>query len=245
MISALDKIITGEIRVKRVTVPEGMSVYRTMRILADNEIGNYQRLINKAKDPAFAKEVTGLDINTLEGFLYPDTYLFGLNMTEENIIKHMVQNFFSKISMSDIKSEDKEQFYKDIILASIVEREAIFNDEKPIIAGVFLNRLRINMRLQACPTALYHLESEFTRRRNVTLADTRNRTPYNTYVIYGLPPHPICSPAVSSILAVQKPVQSDYLFFIADGTGRHSFNRTYAEHLQRQRQMRNQDRASG
>jgi len=242
MITVLDKIVSGEILVHRVTIPEGISIYRTMKILSDNELGNYETLLSKAKDPDFAKEITGFDIETLEGFLYPDTYIFGYTMTEERILMALVNNFFERLNENHIDIEDKEKFYKDLILASIVEREAIYNDEKPIIAGVFTNRLRRNMRLQADPTAVYHLEPEFIHRNRVTYADLRTVTPYNTYQISGLPPHPICSPSIIAIYAAQNPEPTDFLFFFADGSGRHTFTRTYDEHSTRLRRMRQERR---
>ncbi|MCL2064571.1 MAG: endolytic transglycosylase MltG [Candidatus Cloacimonetes bacterium] len=238
MLDVINKIVSGEILVQRVTIPEGISIYRTLRILAQNEIGDYEKLLEKAKDPEFSREITGLNIDTLEGFLYPDTYVFGFNMTEERILGAMVANFYDRMENSFINMTDHRQFYDDLILASIVEREALFNDEMPLIAGVFLNRLRINMRLQADPTAVYHLEPDFIHRYRVTYADIRTETPFNTYVINGLPPHPICSPSVAALFAVQNPEQTRYLFFFADGTGRHIFTRTYEEHSNRLREMR-------
>jgi len=242
MFRVLEKINSGEILVKKVTIPEGLSIYRTMRILANHEIGDYEKLLSQAKDPAFSREVTGFEIDTLEGFLYPDTYVFGFNMTAESVLRALVANFFFKVSEGHVETDNKEQFYNDLILASIVEREAIFNDEKPLIAGVFLNRLRRNMRLQADPTAVYHLEPSFIHRSRVTYADLRTETPFNTYLISGLPPHPICSPSLSSIYSVQNPDQTNFLFFFADGTGRHKFTRTYEEHSRLLREMRRNTR---
>ena len=238
MIKVLDKIVSGEILVKKVTIPEGLSVYRTLKILSENEVGDYEKLLLKAKDPDFAKAITGWDIETLEGFLYPDTYIFGYYMTEERILYAMVNNFFKRIAESHIEITDQEKFYKDLILASIVEKEAIFNDEMPLIAGVFSNRLRRNMRLQADPTAVYHLEPEFIHRSRVTYADLRTNTPFNTYQITGLPPYPICSPSIAAIYAAQNPEPTDFFFFFADGSGRHTFTRTYEDHSNRLRTMR-------
>jgi UPF0755 protein len=238
MLDIIEKIVSGEILVERVTIPEGLSIYRTFRILSNRGIGSYERYLELAKDPEFASELTGFDIVNLEGFLYPDTYIFGHEMTEENVLRAMVRNFFNRLHMAHICIEDQDQFYRDLILASIVEREAIFNDEKPKIAGVYLNRMRIGMRLQADPTVVYHLEPYFIHRRIVTYRDTRTPTPHNTYMISGLPPYPISNPATSSIFAVQNPDPSPYLFFFAR-RGRHIFTTNYADHLRRQRETRN------
>jgi UPF0755 protein len=150
-------------------------------------------------------------------------------MSEEAVLRTMVRNFFNRMNIAHICLEDKEQFYRDLILASIVEREAIFNDEMPLIAGVFQNRLRRGMRLQADPTVVYHLERDFIHRHRVTYSDLRVHTPHNTYIIPGLPPYPICSPSSSAVFAVLNPDPSDYFFFFAQ-RGRHVFTRTFEEH---------------
>ena len=199
-------------------------------------------LLDLAKNPFFVQRITGFPVLNLEGFLYPDTYIFGYEMSDENILITMVNNFFRKLNQAHIEIDDLNSFYNQLILASIVEKEAIFNDEKPRIAGVYLNRLQRGMRLQADPTVTYHLESEFTHKAFVSYADTRMTTPHNTYVINGLPPYPICSPASSTIFSVLYPERTNYLFFFADRQGRHIFSETYAEHLQRQRDRnRNRD----
>jgi UPF0755 protein len=235
MIDILDLIVSGVIMVERITIPEGYSMFRTFKTLSDRGVGDYERFLELANNQDFVFNVTGFNITNIEGFLYPDTYLLCLNMTEENVIKTMVNNFFSRLYAAHISIDDKEQFYKDLILASIVEREVIFNDEKPLVAGVYRNRLRRNMRLQACPTVTYYLEREFIYLNRLTYSETRNPSPHNTYVIPGLPPTPICSPSVSTIFATLNYETSNYYFFFADRRGRHIYSRTYEEHIKRQR----------
>lgn len=244
MLDVLAKLVTGETLVERVTIPEGLSKYRTFKTISDRGIGEYDRFLKKARDIDFVREVTGFEVNTLEGFLYPDTYVFGLYMTEENIIRMMVKNFYDRLQQAHIAIEDQNQFYRNLTLASIVEREAIFNDEKPLIAGVYFNRLHIGMRLQADPTVVYHLEPEFRHIPLITYRMTRYETPYNTYVIPGLPPQPICSPAISSIFAVKNPEPSPYFFFFADRRGRHIFSVTYQDHLRKQNERNREERAN-
>ena len=229
MLEVLEKIVSGEILVERVTIPEGFSIYRTFRAITNRGIGNYDKFLELATDPEFASSITGFDVITLEGFLYPDTYIFGHDMSEEAVLRTMVRNFFNRMNIAHICLADQEQFYRDLILASIVEREAIFNDEMPLIAGVFQNRLRRGMRLQADPTVVYHLERDFIHRHRVTYADLRVPTPHNTYIIPGLPPYPICSPSSAAVFAVLNPDPSDYFFFFAQ-RGRHIFTRTFEEH---------------
>ena len=237
MFEVLEKIVSGEILVERITIPEGFSIYRTFRTITNRGIGDYNRFLELANNSEFASSITGFNIVSIEGFLYPDTYIFGHDMSEEAILRTMVRNFFNRMNIAHICLEDHEQFYRDLVLASIVEREAIFNDEMPLIAGVFQNRLRRGMRLQADPTVVYHLEREFIHRRIVTYADLRVNTPHNTYIIPGLPPYPICSPSSAAIFAVLNPDPSEYLFFFAR-RGRHIFTKTFQEHMRLQRETR-------
>jgi len=240
ILDVINKIVSGEIFVIKVMIPEGLSIYRVFRELSDNDIGSYDRYIEKSKDLNFIKDVTGLSVKSLEGFLYPDTYIFAQSMSEESVIRTMVKNFYNKVYPPEIKMGNLDQFYKDIILASIVEKEAKYNYEKPMIAGIYLNRIKKNMKLQADPTVTYHLEQNFQHIRLVTYAMTRENTPFNTYVIDGLPPQPICSPTVSSIFATQNPEASNYLFFFTDSRGRFHYTETYQEHIRRQNESKSQ-----
>ena len=237
MFDTLDRIVSGEILVERVTIPEGLSMYRTFRTISNKGIGDYQKYLELAKNPEFASSITGFDIENLEGFLYPDTYIFGYDMTEENVLRTMVKNFFTRLEAAHLSTEDQEKFFNELILASIVEKEVMYNDEKPLIAGIFLNRLEKNMKLQACPTVTYYLEPEFRYISVLTYSETRNPSPHNTYMIDGLPPYPICSPAVSTIFSVLYPEKSPYLFFFADRRGRHIYSRNYEEHIRKQREV--------
>ena len=239
MMDTIKKIISGEIMLIPVTIPEGLSIYRTFRILENNEIGDYEKYMILANDTEFIRTATEFEVESLEGFLYPDTYFFGHDMSEESVIKAMIENFYNRLKNAHIEIEEKDKFYETIILASIIEKEATFDDEKPIMAGVFLNRIRIGMPLQADPTVTYHLESQFRHINRVTYSMLREETPYNTYVISGLPPHPICSPAISSIYSVLNPEKTDYLYFVADRQGRHVFARSYDQHRQNIRNRSN------
>jgi len=234
MKTVIEKIVSGEIIVVKVMFPEGISMYRVFRELSENEVGSYDKYIKLADNTDFIKDVTGLSVTSLEGFLYPDTYIFSPSMSEESVIRVMVKNFYTRVYPPDIKMDNLTQFYKDIILASIIEKEATHNDEKPMIASVYLNRIEKKMKLQADPTVTYHLEPDFVHINRVTYSMLREETPFNTYIISGLPPQPICSPTVSSIFAAQNPETSKFLFFFSNRRGRHIFTETYKEHIDRQ-----------
>jgi UPF0755 protein len=236
MLEVIEKLAEGGVCVAsvRITIPEGLSIFRTLMSIAEQGVGSsYEDLLTLAECPEFARDVTGMEIDTLEGFLYPDTYVFNTHMSDASVLKMMVSNFFQRMESRGICIVDKEQFYRDMILASIVEREVAVRSEMPMVASVFLNRLRIGMRLQADPTVVYHKERDFIHVERVLNRMLRYPSPFNTYYITGLPPSPICSPSSAALHAVQNPANTQYLFFVAntDLSGRHIFTRTYAEHL--------------
>lgn len=177
---------------------------------------------------------------SVEGFLYPDTYVIPIDSTASQLVEMMLQNYMLNVT-DDIRAAATSQgmsMYEVVTLASIVEREVIHDDEGNDVAAVYLNRLRIGMRLEADPTVQYALgfsESENTWWPvNLTISDFReNDSPFNTYVYPGLPPSPIANPGIEAIRAVVFPAESGFYFFRAacDGSGFHSFAETYDEHL--------------
>lgn len=164
----------------------------------------------------------------LEGFLYPDTYIFEKDVTADEVVGKMLENFDKKLT-ADIKAKaDKSDLslYEIVTLASVVEREVAKPSDRRLVASVFSNRLEIGMALESCATIQY-ITGE--NKKQFTYAETRVASPYNTYINRGLPPGPIGSPSIDSILAVIEPEDSGYLYFLsADGTT--YFSRTFEEH---------------
>jgi peptidoglycan lytic transglycosylase G len=234
MLDVISLIKSGKVYLRRVTIPEGLTAWKTCRLLARKDFGEYNKFLSLCKDSTFAKKNTGFNIPNLEGFLYPETYHFPDDASEEFIISHIVKEFFNQTAELNFVPNENLDFYETIILASIVEREAKINDEKPTIASVYVNRLKYNYKLQADPTIAYFLELQGKTRKKIYYKDLKIKSPYNTYLNYGLPPTPICTPSVSSIAAVLNPAETDYFFFFANGTGRHEFTRTYKQHLNKQ-----------
>lgn len=179
------------------------------------------------------------NLNSLEGFFLPGEYLFEQNVQAQDFTDKIISNFIINVDENMIASFADEglDLYQAVILASIVEKEAILDGEKPVIASVFLNRLNTGMRLESDPTVQYALGYDSIQKtwwkNPLTFNDLRIDSPYNTYMYPGLPPTPICNPGMESLKAVANPANTDYLFFRAacDGTGRHAFARTYEEHL--------------
>lgn len=175
---------------------------------------------------------------SMEGFLFPDTYFFDLDATPEDAVLAMLENFDSKLNpeMRGGFTQQGLNLLEAITLASIVEREAVIPDERPLIASVFLNRLSLNMKLEADPTVQYALglQANGWWKASLSLSDLEIDSPYNTYLYTGIPPGPIANPGVAALEAVAFPAESQFLYFRAscDGSGRHAFAETYEEHLQ-------------
>lgn len=207
LIQVAKLIQSGKVEEYLVTIPEG---YRVTQI--DNLLFS-KGIIEKGEFTTIAKDS--------EGFLFPDTYRFPLTITPQQIMDRMLKNFKEKTLGLKITNEA-------ITLASIVEREAKNDSERPIIASVYLNRLNIGMKLDADPTIQYGKGSWAP----ITKNDYKNfQSPYNTYLHSGLPPTPICNPGIKSILAVLNPAKSDYFYFFHKTNGEAVFSQTYQEHL--------------
>jgi UPF0755 protein len=212
-----------------VTIPEGLTIYETARIMAHHEVVDESRFIELCYDEEFISEL-GLALSSLEGYFFPDTYSFSSMQNEESIITALVENFTKKIEQFNLMSADS--IHQVVILASIVEKEAKYEDERPIIARVFLNRMKMTRPLESCATVFYILKAgeHSLKKQELTDRDLEIESPYNTYLHLGLPPGPICSPGESSIRAAIWPADVDYLYFVAKGDGRHHFSRTFKEH---------------
>jgi UPF0755 protein len=178
--------------------------------------------------------------STAEGFLYPDTYILPRTTSVNQLVNELLRNFSQHLSPDLRDGFDRQglSVYEAVTLASIVEREAVHDDEAPMIASVYLNRLRLPMKLDADPTVQYAIGYNPVQRTWWTnplgATDMQTVSPFNTYVNDGLPPTPISNPGLEALRAVAQPAQSDYYYFSArcDGSGYHQFAKTFAEHLQ-------------
>jgi UPF0755 protein len=237
----LNDLATGNVVLSTVkfTVPEGLELKEIALKLSKEGIVDFQSFIEAAKsdyyDYWFLKELK--PGTTLEGYLFPDTYEIYRGEDERQIIDRMLRQFDDKFKpeYKKILRERKLSVHDAVTLASIVEREAQVSSERPIISAVFYNRLKKGWNLQSCVTVQYALGE---RKRTLLFSDLEIDSPYNTYRYPGLPPGPIANPGEASLEAVIYPVESDYMFFYANGDGTHTFTRTYTEHLDVINQMR-------
>ncbi|MFQ5499215.1 MAG: endolytic transglycosylase MltG, partial [Candidatus Zixiibacteriota bacterium] len=184
--------------------------------------------------------VRNLSIPCLEGYLFPETYFFPWGTDAKAAISETVRQFFSETESvwpdSIVLGLSRDEV---IVLASIIEAETALDRERQLVASVYVNRLRRNMKLDADPTVVYGL-GELDRPLN--RRDLRQDTPYNTYLHRGLPPSAINSPGLASIRAALNPAETDYYYFVADQSGGHKFSRTNAEHNRARRRIKSQKR---
>jgi UPF0755 protein len=235
----LKSLIKGRRLTVKVAIQEGLKVNETIYAFrrhkeADIDIPKLKTLI---EDTNFIKKL-GINQPNMEGYLFPDTYIFYKGEKPENIIKKMVSKLFEVIKPSQrFKIKSMEFSAHEILtIASMVEREAMVDREKPIIASVIYNRLEKNMPLQIDATVIYALGMHKTR---VMYKDLRVKSPYNTYRNRGLPPGPIASPGFQSIMAALHPSRTNYLYYVATGKGDHIFSETYKEHVKAKKKVKN------
>jgi UPF0755 protein len=216
---------------QNITIPEGLTVEQTADLLAEQGVVDKQEFLDYAANGDFSYDYIPAAGNyeRLEGFLYPETYNIMVSWGAKEIIDMMLAQF-DKVFTEEWRQRADElgySIYEIVTMASIVEREALLDSERPLIAGVFYNRLDINMALQSCATVQYILGEN---KPNLTYADISIDDPYNTYIYPGLPPGPIASPGAVSLEAALYPEESDYLYFVAKGDGSHHFSKTLEEH---------------
>ena len=229
----IDLFSKGQVRHKTLTIPEGYTIEQIAKKIEESGLGSAEEFKKAAKDYAPYSYMETSNNNVIfkaEGFVYPSTYYLSPGSSEKEILAIMVKEFDTQLT-EDIrqKAKDKNMSVRDLVnLASLVEKEAVFPEERPVIAGVFLKRLQIQMPLQSDTTIQYILG---VQKKEISIADTKIDSPYNTYLYAELPPGPIASPSISTINAVLDPKQTNYLYFVADLEGHHHFTETYQDHL--------------
>ncbi len=211
----------------KVTVPECWTVYQIAEILNNTMVFDTTEFYSVVKDKKLLDSL-GLDVPTMEGFLFPETYMIPENYTVKQVVLEMYGHFKSMWASKTDKARAYGRPMEEIItLASIIEAEATVGAERRKISSVYNNRLRINMLMQADPTTIYAIR-KFDK--PLTLDDLHTEHPYNTYYSPGLPPGPICNPSEACIDAAMDPIETDYLYFVARTDGTHMFSKTLQEH---------------
>lgn len=224
----LKMLVSGDVYAYRFSVPEGYSIYQIAELLDKRGIFKKDSFLSRCFDSSLLAELKIKERST-EGYFYPSTYEIVPSMDEATLIRTMVSKFRSVYAdRFDKRAENQGlSLHKLLTLASLIEKEAVVPQERPLIASVFLNRLKLKMPLQSDPTAVYGLRAFAGK---ISRQDILRKTPYNTYLITGLPPGPIGNPGEGAVEAVLSPAKTGFLYFVAKNDGTHHFSTTLAEH---------------
>jgi UPF0755 protein len=236
----INKLFTKELLYKnKLTIPEGSNIFEVARAFTKHLKIDSVLVINLLKDKNFSESL-GLNSNSLEGYLMPETYFFEDNQKPETIIKFLVKNQKEVLKSILSNSNTKLTEYQILILASIIQAETSLADEMPLVSSVYHNRLRVGMPLQADPTLLYPIYP----RKTIFKSDLKKVSAYNTYLKKGLIPTPINSPSKEAIYAAANPAQTNYLYFVVknDSSVSHNFSSNYTEHLKNVKNYRKKHR---
>jgi UPF0755 protein len=225
------KIARGEVYVRPITFPEGLTVKQMAALYEQKGFGPARDFADAARNGGLVRAIDP-DAQDLEGYLFPDTYKLPRRATATQLVARMVQNFMKALTPELIDAAEARQLTvrQLVTLASIVEKETGNKEERPLIAAVYANRLRIGMGLQCDPTVIYALDRAGRYTGNLTRENLQFDSPYNTYRYAGLPPGPIASPGRASLEAAAHPADVPYLYFVSRNDGTHAFAATLDEH---------------
>jgi UPF0755 protein len=229
----LDQLISGNVATYPVTIPPGFNLWEiAARLEAEELIQDADAFLALVSNPEFTRSLE-IEADTLEGYLYPETYQFQKHTPDKAVAETLVEQFRRALTRQDQErlAKSGRTLHQVVTLASVVEKETGAAPERPRIAGVFENRLKRGMMLQSDPTVIYGIlvtRGEFDG--NIRRRDLREDTPYNTYTRTGMPPGPIASPGIDAIRAVLAPEEHKYLYFVSMNNGTHQFSKTLREH---------------
>jgi len=224
----LRRLVAGDVRMLRITLPEGLTLKETAQRMADFGLGSLDEVLTVLTDSELTERY-GVPATNLEGYLFPETYTLHSNSTAKELVEAMLVQGEARLQSDMLEAArglglDRHQL---ITLASIIQKEAGDNAEMPLISAVFHNRLKRGIPLQADPTVIYGV-ADFNG--NLTRKHLATPTPYNTYKMRGLPAGPIANPGEAALRAAAWPADVDYLYFVARGDGTHQFSTTLAQH---------------
>ena len=232
-VDVISRIVSGNVYLHKFTVPEGLTLAETAEKWRDQGFGTAESFQQAAGESVTLIQDLDPKAQSLEGYLFPETYYFPAHTPPRKAIEAMVGRFKSMLSRLDQEFPPTQRLLslrETIILASLVESEAVHEDERPVVASVYLNRIQKKMLLQCDPTVIYALEKEARYNGKLTRADLKFQSPYNTYVNAGLPPGPIMNPGFPSMRAAVQPASTKHLYFVRTVEGRHTFSDNLAAH---------------
>ena len=223
-----DRLLRGDVYARTVVVPEGYNLYEIAAVVEQAGLGDAADFLAVAEHDVSLLRDIDPQAKSLEGYLFPDTYQFTRIDTPHDIAAAMVRRF--RQAAQKIGLLGQPDIHTIVTMASIVEKETAVPDERPLVAGVYYNRVEKNMLLGADPTVIYAALINGRYRGTIYQSDLQYDSPYNTYKFPGLPPGPIANPGVASLEAAMHPKESDFLYFVSDNNGHHRFSRSAAEH---------------
>jgi len=233
----LSVLVSGKSIMYPITFPEGSNIFEMASLLDRQGIFKAPDFLEIVRDKELIRELLGVDVSSLEGYLYPETYHVTRFTPLKELIGAMVQNFKNAFRALESNAQKDGTMpalprHQLVILASMVEKETGAGHERPLIASVFYNRLQKNMRLQSDPTTIYGIWAKTgAYKQNITREDLITPTPYNTYTEPRLPFGPIANPGHQALEAVFKPATSEFLYFVSQNDGTHVFTKNYEQHL--------------
>ena len=228
----LAALISGKSVTRNLTIAEGLSIFDIAGIFEQSGLGSRKEFLELVRNKEFIKSLLNEDLESLEGYLFPETYKITKFETMKNILAQMVRQFQVVWARYDVLAKQKKWTRNQVItFASIIEKETGAGFERPLVSSVFHNRLVKKMKLQTDPTVLYGLAIQKGEMpNNISKIDLQTPTRYNSYTNYGLPPTPISNPGEDAIKAAFQPATTNYLFFVSKNDGTHVFSETYANH---------------
>jgi UPF0755 protein len=227
------RLIRGDVYYRSITVPEGFTARETIELLARNGLGNLSEMQQALLRTEWIRDLDP-GAQNLEGYLFPETYRFGTKADSETVVKTMIGMFRLKIAeiLKDDPLPPGWNVPRIVILASMIEKEVKVVEEGPLVASVLVNRLRKKIPLSCDATIIYAMKLAGTYRGNLSKADLKMESPYNTYIGLGLPPGPISNPGAQSLRAALRPAKTKYLYYVSRNDGTHQFSEDLASHNQ-------------
>ena len=220
------RIARGDTYARVLTVPEGYNIFDIAAEVEKLGIDSQQNFLEQARSQVALVRDLDPFAPSLEGYLYPDTYRFARKNKAPDVVAAMVKRFHQEAQQIGLTSD----VHRIVTMASIVEKETAVQEERPLVAGVFYNRLAQHMALDTDPTVIYAALLANRYRGTIYASDLKYSSPYNTYRNQGLPPGPIAKPGKASLLAAMHPTHTDYLYFVSDNQGHHRFSKSLEEH---------------
>lgn len=226
-----DKIMQGKVYYLSITIPEGLTAEETIQLISDARLGSIPEMRSALLRTDWIRNIAP-EASNLEGFLFPDTYRFSRRINSEEIIRTLVNQFRTRFARltTQIPIPSAWTGSRIVTLASLIEKEVRIDSERPVVASVLTNRLRIGMPLACDPTIIYAMKLAGNYDGNLRKEDLSLQSPYNTYIHQGLPPGPIANPGEASLRAALSPAQTKYLYYVSRNDGTHLFSEDFRSH---------------